>query len=49
MIYLAKELLPKLKYLMLAGQKASGELEWIGDKKTWDKVEAEIKKHANDN
>jgi hypothetical protein len=45
MVYLAKELLAKLRHLTLWGQNAKGELEFAGEQKQWDKVEAEIKKH----
>lgn len=42
---IAYQLLPKLKYLVLAGQNALGELEWIGTLEQWNKVWAEIKEH----
>jgi hypothetical protein len=38
MIYTANELLLKLKHLTLAGQNEDGELEWVGEKKDWDKI-----------
>ena len=36
MIYLAKELLPKLRHLVLVGQNEDGELEWCGTDKEWE-------------
>jgi len=35
MIYLAKELLPKLRHLTLVGKTESGELEFIGTDLQW--------------
>jgi len=35
MIYLAKELLPMLRHLTLAGQNEEGELEFIGTDLQW--------------
>jgi hypothetical protein len=36
MIYTAKELLLKLKNLVLAGKNEDGRLEWIGTDKQWE-------------
>ena len=41
---IAKELNIYLTNLTLAGQNADGELEWIGDRKQWDKVNSELEK-----
>lgn len=41
MIYLASELLAKLRNLALCGQNAEGELEWIGTSKQWESSENE--------
>jgi len=41
MIYPAFELLAKLNLLILCGQDAEGELEWIGNTKQWDSLEIE--------
>ncbi|KKK50348.1 hypothetical protein LCGC14_3125920 [marine sediment metagenome] len=38
-IHTSKELLLKLTYLTLAGQDGQGELQWIGTRDQWDKVE----------
>lgn len=38
MIYLAKELKAKLKYLVLSGQNYDRELEWIGTSEQWMKT-----------
>lgn len=35
MIYTAYELLAKLRHLILAGQNANKELEWIGSESQW--------------
>lgn len=35
MIYLAKELLAKLKFLTLSGQNEEGELEFVGSNEQW--------------
>lgn len=39
----AKELLPKLKYLILAGQNEDKELVWIGTEKQWQQALLEEK------
>lgn len=39
MVYLAKELLPKLTHLTLCGINFEGELEWIGTKEDWNEAE----------
>jgi hypothetical protein len=41
MLYLAKELKAKLKYLTLTGQNADGELEFIGSTEDWLKANEE--------
>jgi len=48
MIYLAYQLLPRLKYLALCGVDAEGELEWVGTKEEWQRAELEETKHEND-
>ena len=38
MIYIAYELLAKLRILALVGQNFDGELEWIGTTEQWNKL-----------
>lgn len=45
MIKKAYQLLPMLKHLILSGQNALGELEFIGTLEQWNKVWAEINEH----
>lgn len=45
MITKAYALLPKLKYLVLAGQNDKKELEFIGTSEQWARVWAEINEH----
>lgn len=40
-IYTAKELLPKLRNLVIWGQDEDGDLEWMGTDKEWKQAERE--------
>ena len=42
MIYQAGELLAYLKNLQLCGQDEEGDLEWIGERQDFDRVDEEI-------
>lgn len=38
---IAKNLLSKLRHLVLAGKNEEGELEWIGTEKQWNRAQTE--------